>query len=304
MILSPIRLGTRGSDLALAQAHLVKNKLNTFFPDIPIEIIPIETEGDKDLTTPLYEMGGKGVFIRDLETALLRDKIDLAVHSLKDVTSELPNELEIQTFLKAESSADCLILRDPALKIENLHAHSVFGTGSLRRKALLHYYYPQFKTIGIRGNVLTRIKKMHEQKLDGLIVSEAGIIRLGLEHLISFRFDPHIFLPAPGQGVIVLEGRKEDKEIKACCDIINDSTQFYKSSMELTLLKEIGIGCQVPLGMYSEIDGDEIELRLFLSNGSFSKALIDKKKTNLSSRIKMAKEWGKECFHWLQNADA
>jgi len=231
-----IRLGTRASQMALAQAEIVKSKLIAQNPTLTVEICPIITQGDKDLTTPLYEIGGKGVFIKELEKALLDNTVDIAVHSLKDMTSTLATGLHLISFLPAEAVTDALVLKSPYLSFADLPSGAVIATGSLRRKALLKKIRSDISTVDIRGNVITRLEKLQTENFHGLLLSEAGLIRLNRQHLISEHFSAKTFCPAPGQGVIAIETRQQDEKVNAICLSINDQQQHLKSTTELAFL--------------------------------------------------------------------
>ncbi len=249
-----IRIGSRGSALAMWQANHAKSLL----PNHDVEIKIIKTEGDLS-DKPLSEIGGKGVFIKSLELALLNNEIDIAVHSFKDVTSDLAPGLQLSGFLKPESVRDALIVGKAPVK--------TIATGSLRRIQLLKKLRPELKTVDIRGNVDTRLKKLDEGQFDGLILSEAGLIRLGLNDRVTESLDPMSFVPAPGQGVICFETR--EGELTDLCDSISDPEQLIISRIERQLLEEIGFDCTVPLGVYSELKDDKILMRVFL-NDTFS----------------------------------
>lgn len=268
-IANSIRIGTRQSPLALKQTDIVAKKLKENDPSIKIDIIPISTTGDEDKTTPLWQIGGKGVFIKTLEQALLDNRVDIAVHSLKDVTSELPENLELAAFLVPESCSDVLILKE-GYPLSDLSAGATIGTSSLRRKALLKRDYPNLKPVDIRGNVETRLNKVFSGELDGVILSEAGLIRLGLEHHISYRFDKNTFLPAPGQGVIAVECRKDNTNAKKYCALLNDEHQSIISNAELLFLKTVGFDCRDPLGLYTLITDNRLTMKAFKSNADFS----------------------------------
>ena len=260
-----IRIGTRQSPLALKQTDIIAKKLTEADPSITIEIVPISTAGDDDKTTPLWQIGGKGVFIKTLEQALLDNRVDIAVHSLKDVTSELPENLELAAFLVPESCSDVLILKK-GYTLSDLNAGATIGTSSLRRKALLKRDYPHLKPVDIRGNVETRLNKVFSGELDGVILSEAGLIRLGLEHHISYRFDKNTFLPAPGQGVIAVECRKDNAIAQQYCALLNDKHQSIISKAELLFLKTVGFDCRDPLGLYTLITDNRLTMKAFKSN--------------------------------------
>lgn len=263
-----IRLGTRGSKLALAQADLVKFQLEKKHPGLLFEIVVIQTKGDIDLISPLYEIGGKGVFIKELEVALTQGYVDIAVHSLKDMTAALPNHLKLSAFLKAESTVDVLVLGSRHKKWEDLPIGATLATGSSRRVALLKILRPDIQTVGVRGNVLTRIAKLDDGQFDGLVLSEAGLIRLDLQDRVSHRFSPYDFCPAPGQGVIVLESRKNDAYIQYLCGSINDKEQELRSTAELVFLEKVGFDCRAPLGIHiipGRDKGEDMECIVFLA---------------------------------------
>ena len=263
-----IKLGTRKSPLALIEAEIVKRELLKRDPSLSIQIIPIMTSGDQDKSTPLSEIGGKGIFIKSLEKALLTGTIDIAIHSLKDVTSQLEEGLELSAFLEPEAIEDCIIFhpKHKTLKLESLPKKAKIGTGSLRRKALIKQTMPKADCIDIRGNVQTRIKKLESENLDAIILSYCGLIRLGLENKVSLILDAEEFIPAPGQGVIVLETRKEDKLSKHTALLINSKIQEKISQLEYHFLSEIGLNCGYPLGLYTRYKNKQFNIQLFLSN--------------------------------------
>lgn len=299
-----VRLGTRGSKLALAQANIVKNKLVEAHPQIEFEIHIIQTSGDIDLKSPLSEIGGKGVFIKELEVALNQNKIDIAIHSLKDITSALLPGLQLSAFLKAEAVADVLILDAKHSSFEDLPEDAKIATGSLRRKALLRKLKPRIKTVDIRGNVPTRIAKLQEGHFDGVVLSEAGLIRLGLQHLISYRFDPYLFCPAPGQGVIALETRTDNDSIQQICQAINDQEQMIKSTTELAFLERVQFDCRAPLGLHAILEDDKnLSFIAFLANGKMDHFLEQRLKVPIEDRIEAAYELSDEFVKWREKYD-
>ena len=201
-----IRIGTRGSKLALAQAYIVQNRIETQNPNIKTSIIKIETEGDKNQSSSLSEIGGKGVFIKEVQHELLANNIDIAVHSLKDVTSCTPDLLEMNCFFQPESVDDVALTND-ARRLDQLTENDIVGTSSLRRIAQLKQLNPKVKIKPIRGNINTRINKLKSNEYDAIILSECGLIRLNIED-ISIENLSHSFIPAPGQGVIAIEKKR------------------------------------------------------------------------------------------------
>ncbi|CDR32867.1 Porphobilinogen deaminase [Criblamydia sequanensis CRIB-18] len=297
-----VRLGTRGSKLALAQSHIVKEKLRIAYPDLEFLIIPISTKGDLDLTSPLSEIGGKNVFIKELEWALLENRIDIAVHSLKDITSSLMPELKLSAFLQAEAVNDVLLTKKKLDSLDELPLGSRIATGSMRRRALLKKIRPDLQTLDIRGNVLTRIEKLENETFDGLILSEAGLLRLGLQNLISYRFDPFTFCPAPGQGVIALETRVEDFFIEGLCDSINDKNQAIKSKTELSFLERVHFDCSAPLGLYAYLEGKEhIKLFGFLASEKMDRYIEETLCFPIEERLDAAKVLSELFLNWRKS---
>lgn len=296
-------LGTRGSKLALAQVEIVKARLEKANPNIEFKTEIIHTQGDIDLTSPLSEIGGKGVFIKELEVALLNKQIDIAVHSLKDVTTALPQELQLSSFLSAESFTDVIVCNEKYKHIEDLPKGITLATGSMRRKALLKKLRPDIKTVDIRGNVLTRIAKLKEGNFDGVVLSEAGLIRLGLEHLISYRFNPHLFCPAPGQGVIALESRKNEEQTFKICRSINDKHQEIKSTTELAFLEKVDFGCRAPLGVHAILENDQLSFIAFMATEKMDQYLEQRLNLRLEHSIEDAIKVADDFISWRQKYD-
>lgn len=293
-----LALGTRGSQLALKQAEIAKSKINTLFPDIEVEIKIIHTQGDKDLKSPLYEIGGKGVFIKELEVALQEGTIDIAVHSLKDITTNIPENLQLSSFFKAESIRDTIVLAKGISDFSSLPQGSIVATGSLRRKALLKKLRPDLKVQEIRGNVLTRLKTLENNVVKGILLSEAGLIRLNIPNLNIFPLDPEIFCPAPGQGVIAIETRKDNELIVEICNKISDKEQTIKSSTDLAFLEKVGFDCRAPLGVYSRIEGDQIRQKAFLSNPDMTQFKEEVHTYPISKRIEEARRFAEKYLEW------
>jgi len=260
-----IYIGTRGSQLALKQSHRVIQQLQRQNPNTHFEIVPISTSGDRDKHSSIQEIGGKGIFIKEVEAQLVDKRIDVAVHSFKDITADLHSDCQLTAYLDPESQRDALVCaKGSSFSMQNPPRR--VGTGSLRRRALLKRLWPDSEFFECRGNVETRIKKCDEGDLDAVILSEAGLIRLGLTERVSYAMDPYTVTPAPGQGVIAIESRKDDYRVNDILRKITHPTQHLKSSVEFTLLSILGLGCQAPLGVYSVIKGDEYRLRVFCAD--------------------------------------
>ena len=292
-----LRIGTRDSALAMIQAKRVESLLKKAYPQLELVLVPIKTTGDIDLVSPLHSIGGKGVFIKELEFALLEKKIDLAVHSLKDVTSTLISGLHIPIFLPAEARRDAVILNGYK-NFSDLPQNAVIATSSFRRKALLKKLYPHLKTAEIRGNVLSRIDKLKEHGYAALMLSEAGLLRLGLQDKIALCFDPHVFIPAPGQGVIAVELRIDDHESFAYAKVLNDPDQSFIGECENNFLQIVGFDCSLPLGLYSTVDATTFESHCFLANNQmqdfFERRFScprDEAKTKIRELAHSCKEW-------------
>ncbi len=260
---STVILGTRGSALARAQADIARQRLEKANPSLTIETRVIATAGDRDQHSSLLVMGGKGVFIREIEQALFDTTIDVAVHSFKDVTAATAPGLQLCAFFSPESQADALVLRE-GFTFAALPRGALIGTGSMRRRALLTRLRPDLDIRDIRGNVETRLAKLDSGLYHGVLLSKAGLIRLNLDHRVSHEFDPAVFYPAPGQGVIALEIRSGDRRSQAACEAAGDPDQRTRSLADLGLLRAVGFDCRAPLGVHTTLAGNDILMRGFI----------------------------------------
>jgi hydroxymethylbilane synthase len=254
-----IVIGTRGSNLALAQARIAAARLTRINPTLGVELRIITTTGDRNRQARLSDIGGKGVFIRELEQALLDKTIDIAVHSFKDITAHLHPGLGLAAFFCPESVCDVLVARSNA-PLSGLPKNALIGTGSMRRVALLSRLRPDLRFAPIRGNIDTRLAKLDRGECDGIVLSEAGLIRLGLEARIAERFDPCSFFPAPGQGVIALELRQEDR---VRYEAAGDALQRAVSLAELSLLEHLGFDCRTPMGVHTQLSNEVLHMSGF-----------------------------------------
>lgn len=255
-----LKLGTRGSQLALWQARAVADRIEACYPDLKVELTVIKTTGDKILDVALSRIGDKGLFTKDLEKALLVGEIDLAVHSLKDLPSDLGEGLKLAAVLPREYPGDVLISLE-GRALNDLPPGSVLGTSSLRRSAQIKRARPDLTIVDIRGNVETRIKKVQENGMDGIVLAYAGVKRLGLDQWISEKIPLELILPAVGQGVIVIETREKDTEISKLLELINDQQTFDEIQAERAFLRLLEGGCQVPIAALARSDGDNIDLQ-------------------------------------------
>ncbi len=255
---SSVTIGTRGSLLALWQAEYVKQELLQHFPNVEIKLEIIKTTGDTIQNRSLVGLG-KGVFTKEIEIALLNDEIDLAVHSLKDLPTELPNGLHISAIPSREDPRDVLIT-STGVPLQDLHNEAIIGTTSPRRKAQLLYLYPELNIIDVRGNVDTRLRKLHETELDGIILAAAGLKRLNKHDVITQYFDVDQMIPAVGQGALAIETREDDVDTEELLAPLNDPTTTAEITAERTVLEHLGGGCQLPIGAYAKYEDGELTL--------------------------------------------
>ena len=260
MLTQTLRLGTRGSNLALHQAEEVASRLTGTHRNLSVNISVIRTTGDKVLDVALSRIGDKGLFTREIEQALLRGEIDLAVHSLKDLPSELPPGLVLAAVLPRANPADVLLSRS-GKHLHELPAGAVIGSSSLRRIAQLKAYRPDLKVVDIRGNVETRIRKMGEQGLDAIVLACAGLSRLGLEAAITQVLPPDIMLPAVGQGAIAVEIRENDNHTRELLQAIKSEETEAEVIAERAFLRELEGGCQVPIACLGRVNGSQLLLQ-------------------------------------------
>jgi hydroxymethylbilane synthase len=256
--LDEIRLGTRASLLALSQANWVKSRLEETHAGMKVDLVHIKTTGDK-LDVPLFEMGGKGLFVKEIEDALLRGAVDLAVHSAKDLPAFIPEGLALMAFPEREDPRDVLISRD-GRRWSGIPAGGRVGTGSLRRKAQLVHLRPDLEIIPMRGNLDTRIKKLSTLKLDAIVLAAAGLRRLNWGDQISDYFEPEVLLPAIGQGVLAIEGRLGDERINRLVAPLNHIPTEASLMAERAFLRGLEGGCQVPIAGFARLDSGRLSL--------------------------------------------
>lgn len=248
-------IGTRGSQLALWQTQFVKDQLERLYPDLKVHLKIIKTTGDTVQDRSLVGLG-KGVFTKEIENALLAGDIDLAVHSLKDLPTELPPGLCITAIPTREDPRDVLITASE-LPLNDLLNGAKIGTTSPRRKAQLLHIRPGLQVVDVRGNVDTRLRKLHETDLDGIILAAAGIKRLGKSEIITQFFDVERMVPAVGQGALAIEAREADDRIEKLLTPLNDQETVAEITAERAVLENLGGGCQVPIGAYAKhVDGE------------------------------------------------
>ncbi len=260
-----IRIGTRKSPLALWQANWIKSQLEELHPNLKVELVLITTTGDKIQDAPLAKIGGKGLFVKEIEEALIRKEIDLAVHSMKDVPIKLPQGLEIGVITEREDPHDALISKNN-IKLADLPKGARVGTGSLRRSTQLKAYRPDLKIVPLRGNVDTRLKKLDTENLDAVILAKAGLIRLGKADIISETIGIDVLLPAMGQGAVGIETRTYDVEVMEALIHLDHEETHLQLDTERAFLKVLGGGCQVPIGAHAVLNEEEITFKALVSN--------------------------------------
>lgn len=254
-----LRIGTRGSKLALWQANWVKTALNHQHPDLKIDLTIIKTKGDKILDVPLAKIGGKGLFVKEIEEALLEDRIDLAVHSMKDMPAILPDGLVIGPIPEREDPRDVLIAAN-GCEFENLPAQGKVGTSSLRRGAQLKHARPDITIVPLRGNLDTRLKKLGTENLDAIVLAAAGVKRLALEKHITQFLDTDIMLPAVAQGALCIEMRADDDSVAPAVSCLNHEDTHCVVTAERALLNRLGGSCQIPIAGNGQIINDQLRL--------------------------------------------
>ena len=252
-------IGTRGSKLALFQANLVKSKLEKAYPTLEVVINIIKTKGDKILDIALSKIGDKGFFTKEIQDALHKKHVDIAVHSLKDLPTELPKGTRIGAIMERASHRDVLVSID-GKKLADFTSEDKIATSSLRRKSQLLQINKEVKIIEIRGNVDTRIRKMHDGHCQGLIMAAAGIERLGLQEHISEYLNETQMLTAPGQGAIAIEIREDDNSTLEFLSVLNHKESVICVTAERSFLNRLEGGCQIPFAAHATLDGDHLVL--------------------------------------------
>ncbi|MGX2039419.1 hydroxymethylbilane synthase [Methylocaldum sp. MU1018] len=255
-----IRIATRKSALAVWQAEHVAARLRAACPDIEVELVKMVTRGDKLLDAPLAKVGGKGLFVKELEEGLLGETADLAVHSMKDVPAELPEGLHLAAILPREDPRDAFVsLRYPSF--DALPPQAKVGTSSLRRQCQLKARLPECETLNLRGNVDTRLSKLETDRYDAIILAAAGLKRLGLSHRITEMLSTNVSLPAVGQGAIGIECRRDDIWLNECLKALHHEETAVCVMAERALNERLNGGCQVPIAGYAELSGERLTLR-------------------------------------------
>ena len=255
-----LKIATRQSPLALWQANYVKDRLIQLYPALSVELVPMVTKGDVILDTPLAKIGGKGLFVKELETALLNSEADIAVHSMKDVPMQFPQGLGLSVICPREDPRDAFV-SNKYRTLNELPQGAVVGTSSLRRQCQLKQLRPDLDIRSLRGNVGTRLSKLDQGDYDAVILASAGLIRLGLRERIASFMEPEISLPAAGQGAVGIECRVDDQDVHQLLAPLADATTTACVLAERAMNNRLQGGCQVPIGGYAVLQNNEIHLR-------------------------------------------
>lgn len=283
-----LRIGTRASQLALWQANWTKSELEARYPGIQVELVKIKTMGDKILDVPLAQVGGKGLFVKEIEEAMLRGEIDLAVHSMKDVPTEFPEGLGLVVTTKREDPRDAFI--SDKVRFSELRQGARIGTSALRRQAQLLKARPDLEMVIIRGNVETRIRKLKEDNLDAVILAAAGLNRLGFTDVVTELLDTDFSIPAIGQGALGLECRLDDNATIEALAFLNHADTAAAVAAERALLKRCEGGCQVPIAAHGTVNGDTLTLVGFIASVDGKQTVRDSISGSTADAVKLGTE--------------
>ena len=260
-----LRIGTRGSALALWQAEYVESALKRIYPNLETERIIIKTEGDRDRKSSLTQIGGQGVFTKTIEQALLQERIDVAVHSLKDLPSTMSDGLTIAAVPPRAPVEDVIISRD-GKTLDEMPQGAKIATDSIRRRCQLLALRPDLQMADLRGNIHTRLRKLHEQNLDGIIMARAALERLGIRDVPYQIFAPEVMIPSVGQAAIGVQIRSDDLSVGRLVAALNDQATYQCVMAERTVLRELDTGCQFPMGAYGKITDGQMHLTAFVGS--------------------------------------
>ena len=292
-------IGTRASALAMAQTGIVVARLKAAHPGLSCHVKQISTVGDRDQSRPLTGIGGQGVFVREIDKALLTGEIDLAVHSLKDVPTAQPDESTIGAVLPRGDARDALVSR-LGLPLQELPEGACVGTGSTRREAQLRALRPDLEIVGLRGNVDTRLRKATTEAYDAIVLATAGLVRLGRAGEITEILPPEVMLPAVGQGAICVQVRSDDREALEAVGHLDDAGTRAAVTAERSFLRMLGGGCRVPIAAHAVTDGDELWLRGLVSD----RTGVHSVKGEVRGPSALASELGRNLAHRLREAGA
>lgn len=295
----PLRIATRRSKLAMWQAQHVQSLLRAAHPELPVELLPMSTQGDRVLDRALAEVGGKGLFVKELEVAMQEDRADIAVHSMKDVPSELPPGLAIVAVLPRANPLDAFISRRFG-RFEDLPHGARVGTSSPRRQAQLRHARPDLRLELLRGNVDTRLRRLDEGELDAILLACAGLERLGIEHHITQQLGIELSLPAVGQGVIGIESRADDERSRAALAALHHADSFTRLVAERSFAATLGGSCHSPIAAHAVLDAGRLTLHGFIGAPDGSETYRDR----AAGPVAEAASLGRELARRMQSAGA
>jgi len=289
-----IRIGTRGSQLALWQANHIKSSIKKLFPELEVKVIAISTKGDRITDRPLSMVGGKGLFVKEIENALLNNDIDLAVHSMKDMPGELPEGLIIGAIPKRENPFDAMISRENKL-LADYPVNARIGTSSLRRGSQLKAARPDLEILSIRGNLDTRIKKLKSGQYDAIVLAAAGLRRLGQENEITQYLDETLMVPAVGQGALCIETRENDENIALIMKKLDHGPTRICVTGERAFLKQIEGSCHIPVACYGEIKDDQVIMTALVASEDGQEVI----KKTITSPVNTIEDQGRKLANLL-----
>ncbi|UAA38378.1 hydroxymethylbilane synthase [Paraneptunicella aestuarii] len=295
-----LRIATRKSALAMWQAEYVQDLLRTHHPELTVELVPMTTQGDRILDAPLAKVGGKGLFIKELEIAMQEGRADIAVHSMKDVPVELPEGFGLHAICEREDPRDAFVSHQYA-SLNELPEGAVVGTSSLRRQCQIKALRADLVIKDLRGNINTRLGKLDDGEYDAIILASAGLIRLNMQERIRSYLPAELSLPAVGQGAVGIECRDDDAELIALLAPLNHSETEIRVKAERAMNARLQGGCQVPIGSFAELHGDEIYLRGLVGSSDGKTILRSEKKGLLSEAEKIGQQVAEELL--AQGAD-
>lgn len=288
-----LKIATRKSPLALWQAEYVRARLLDEHPGLEVELITMSTKGDKILDTPLAKIGGKGLFVKELEQGMMAGDADIAVHSMKDVPMDLPEGLELPVICKREVSFDAFVSNHYA-GFDALPKGAIVGTSSLRRSSQLLHKRPDLEIHNLRGNVQTRLAKLDAGDFDAIILASAGLIRLGMENRIRRRIPADFMLPAVGQGAVGIECRVGDEATRSLIDCLNDEPSNIRVSAERAFNHRLEGGCQVPIAAYAVLEGERIWLRGLVASADGRELLFAEDRAELADAETLGRKLAEE----------
>ncbi|ERT07903.1 porphobilinogen deaminase [Lyngbya aestuarii BL J] len=297
-----VRIGSRKSQLALVQTYWVQAELQKHFPDIEFEVHTMSTQGDKILDVALAKIGDKGLFTKELEVGMLNHETDIAVHSLKDLPTNLPEGLMLGCVTERENPADAVVLHEKHKdkQLETLPEGAVIGTSSLRRLAQLRHHFPHFEFKDIRGNLNTRLQKLDEGGYDAIILAVAGLTRLGMGDRIHQTISPDVSLHAVGQGALGIECRDGDEKILEVIKVLEHTPTAQRCHAERAFLRELEGGCQVPIGVNTQVENNQLTLIGMVASLDGKRLIRD----TVSGEASNAEQLGIDLAHRLREQGA